>query len=60
MKFFVDFYTRKPKYDTGENWTRRANIVCFLVTHTLAETFYFINYDFCLGASIFTPFVAGC
>ena len=31
VKYFVDFYTRKPKCDPGENWTNRTDIVCFLL-----------------------------
>ena len=29
VKYFVDFYTCKPKCDTCENWTKMTNIVCF-------------------------------
>ena len=63
MKYFVDFYTRKPKSDAGENYLIGQGgpiLFVFFWPPTLAASVYFVNYDLGLGASTFTPFVVGC
>ena len=50
VKYFVDFILASLNVTQVKNWTRRTNIVCFLLA----------PYFGCLGTSTFTPFVVGC